>query len=410
MSQHRKYIDSHPWLDFSVNLTEAPVQFWMNLGEAQSKSDHIAGVPLPKNVADKLHEMYLAKGVLATTAIEGNTLTETQVLQQLEGKLDLPLSKEYLKQEVQNIIDACNEITTLVTERIDENLDVKLDLDLIKRFNAMTLKGLGVDKDVVPGQLRRHSVMVGRYRGAPAEDCDYLLQRMVDWLNELKADSIPRVAVALLKAMLAHLYIAWIHPFGDGNGRTARLIELYILCAAGIPTPAAHLLSNHYNETRAVYYKKLEESQRSPMIFLEYAVQGFIDGLKVQLQTIRDYQWDLAWRDHVFRLFDGKERPSDRRRLHLLLDLGQNKRSVKLSEATQISPRVAADYAVAGPKSLNRDVKYLEEQGLIVVRDDLIRAKREIVLRFLPIGTKFIFEHDQMVSLIVDRFDPDIDA
>lgn len=107
---NQKYIDSHPWLDFTVDLTKASFQFWMNLGEAQSKSDHIAGVPLPKKVADKLHEMYLAKGVFATTAIEGNTLTETQVLQQMEGKLELPPSKEYLKQEVQNIIDACNEI------------------------------------------------------------------------------------------------------------------------------------------------------------------------------------------------------------------------------------------------------------------------------------------------------------
>ncbi len=34
-----------------------------------------------------------------------------------------------------------------------------------------------------------------------------------------------RVAAAILRAVLAHLYIAWIHPFGDGNGRTARLAK-----------------------------------------------------------------------------------------------------------------------------------------------------------------------------------------
>ncbi|NOY75701.1 MAG: hypothetical protein GXP32_07900 [Kiritimatiellaeota bacterium] len=32
---------------------------------------------------------------------------------------------------------------------------------------------------------------------------------------------------------LAHVYIAWIHPFGDGNGKTARLMEFYLLLRSG---------------------------------------------------------------------------------------------------------------------------------------------------------------------------------
>lgn len=51
------------------------------LGEAASKCEHIAGVPLRPSVAQELHRLYLAKGALATTAIEGNTLTENEVLQ-----------------------------------------------------------------------------------------------------------------------------------------------------------------------------------------------------------------------------------------------------------------------------------------------------------------------------------------
>lgn len=55
---------------------------------------------------------------------------------------------------------------------------------------------------------------------------------------------------AIFKAVVAHLYLAWIHPVGDGNGRTARLVEFQILLSSGVPSPAAHLLSNHYNQTR----------------------------------------------------------------------------------------------------------------------------------------------------------------
>jgi hypothetical protein len=68
---------------------------------------------------------------------------------------------------------------------------------------------------------------------------------------------------AILKAMVAHLYLAWTHPFGDGNGRTARLIEFHILLSAGVPSPAAHLFSNHYNQTRAEYYRQLDRASKS---------------------------------------------------------------------------------------------------------------------------------------------------
>lgn len=78
----------------------------MLLGEARSKCDHIRWVPLKPDVAKKLHEVYLAKGAQATTAIEGNTLSENEVLERVRGELQLPPSKEYLGREVDNVIAA----------------------------------------------------------------------------------------------------------------------------------------------------------------------------------------------------------------------------------------------------------------------------------------------------------------
>jgi cell filamentation protein, protein adenylyltransferase len=59
-----------------------------------------------------------------------------------------------------------------------------------------------------------------------------------------------------------HIYIAWIHPFGDGNGRRTRMIELLLLAQSGVPWPAAHLLSNHYNKTRDRCYSGLANSSK----------------------------------------------------------------------------------------------------------------------------------------------------
>ena len=83
----RTYEKTHPWIKFSVNLSQVHPQLWINLGECKSKCEHITGVPLRPTTAKKLHQLYLAKGVLATTAIERNTLSEEEVLKHLEGKL-----------------------------------------------------------------------------------------------------------------------------------------------------------------------------------------------------------------------------------------------------------------------------------------------------------------------------------
>src|SRR5262249_14122077 len=106
----RAYKASHPWIAFEFDLDKLSAVTWMRLGEAISKCDHIAGVPLAPEVAQKMHMIYLVKGVHATTQIEGNTLSEDEVRERLEGRLALPESQEYLGVEVTNIASACDMI------------------------------------------------------------------------------------------------------------------------------------------------------------------------------------------------------------------------------------------------------------------------------------------------------------
>lgn len=98
----RTYERTHPWLTFAGNLKDALPALWLMLGECQSKCEHMARVPLRPETARQLYRIYLAKGALATTAIEGNTLSEEEVLQHLDGKLKLPPSREYLVVGFQN--------------------------------------------------------------------------------------------------------------------------------------------------------------------------------------------------------------------------------------------------------------------------------------------------------------------
>ena len=82
-----EYEETHPWISFKLQLDPQDYRLWMQLGEVASKCEHLSGVALRPDFAARLHKLYLAKGVLATTAIEGNTLTEEQVLQQVNGEL-----------------------------------------------------------------------------------------------------------------------------------------------------------------------------------------------------------------------------------------------------------------------------------------------------------------------------------
>ena len=381
----RTYEETHPWLRFQLDLRQFDYHLWLMLGEAESKCQHISGVPLLPGVAEMLHQVYLAKGALATTAIEGNTLTEEQVMQRLQGQLHLPPSKHYLGQEIDNIVQACNQIA----DEIFQGRSTGLDVESFKADNRQVLKGLAVAEGVEAGVIRTYSVGVASYRGAPAEDCAYLLERLAGWLNQGFAPPDGRypIAFGLLKAILAHLYLAWIHPFGDGNGRLARLVEFRILLAAGVPSAAAHLLSNHYNQTRSEYYRQLERASRSGgdvISFVRYAVQGFVDGLHEQLQLIRGQQLHVHWVNFIHEQFRERTSATDIRRRHLVLDLTAASAPVPAANVRHISPRVAEAYAGKSEKTIQRDLNELERMDLIERLPNGVQVRRERLRAFLP--------------------------
>jgi Fic family protein len=334
-----------------------------------------------------LRLVYLAKGVHATTAIEGNTLSEDQVVEHLEGQLKLPASQEYLTHEVDNIVAAYNTIRN----ELFEGASTKLTPEKIRECNRLILDGLEVEEGVFPGQLAHKRTAVGRYLAPPREDCDYLLGRLCEWLNDdFEAPNEEMlIPYAIIKAVIAHLYIAWIHYFGDGNGRTARCVEVQILTATGlIPAPAAHLLSNHYNVTRDEYYRQLDASSREhggdPVPFLLYAVKGFVEELRLQLQIVWEQLYADRWEQHVYQVFGDTQRAPDIRQRQLVLDLSKQQEPVPRAAIRELSPRVAVAYAERGEKTLTRDLNALLERGLIKQEEGGYRPAREKILTMMP--------------------------
>ncbi len=377
---------SHPWITFNLDTEAAPGRFWLALGEARSKCDHLAGAPLKPDIARMLHEAYLAKGVHATAAIEGNTLNERQVLDRIEGKTGLPESQEYLGKEIDNILAAANGIM----DRVGKDGFMPITMEQIKGYNRLILRGLEVEDHVVPGEIRRVDVGVMDYKAPPAGECERLLENLCEWLNSAtfkppqEDDSI---VYGIIKAIVAHIYVAWIHPFGDGNGRTARLLEVRFLMEAGVPSAAVHLLSNHYNITRTEYYRRLSETSKTNgnlNNFFQYAVKGFVDQLRLQLRIVKFQQWGLAWESYVYEIFGDRRTNTSRRQLALVLALGDASKPIARSEVRLINPKVAELYAGKTTKTLSRDLNALRRRKLISYSAKGVRANKEVILAFLP--------------------------
>jgi Fic family protein len=294
-------------MSFRLDLRSTDPVFWQLLGEAQSKCRHLLLSPLKPQARRELEALCVAKGAQATTAIEGNSLTLEQVQAAVRGDLQVPPSQEYLKQEVDNVIEACR----MIEERVATTKTFELSVDLLRELNALVLRGLVLEDHVAPGEFRDVSVVVGPYRAAPGRDVEYLTELMTEWLESdgfalAGQDLRTRFVRMFVKAIAAHLYIAWIHRFGDGNGRTARLVEFGILTAAGIPTVTAHLLSNPYNLTRSMYYRELQCASRSGgdlTDFFRYAAEGFVDLLQEQLDFVHREVHAYAWENLVHEHF-----------------------------------------------------------------------------------------------------------
>ncbi|MEW6326327.1 MAG: Fic family protein [Thermodesulfobacteriota bacterium] len=377
-------MQDYPHISFQKNWRLDEETIFM-LGQSESIIQAISSAPIKPEYRKQLRVVSLRKGARATTAIEGNTLSEEEVARIDEGK-SLPPSKGYLQIEVKNVIDALNQIRS---EVIAEDKAFILSPELIERFNYFVGKDLSEHFQGVPGEFRTsgHNVVVGTYRPPPGEDVAPLMTQFCEWMKESfryeeGKQSFPE---QVLQAIVAHVYLAMIHPFGDGNGRTARLIEFYILLRAGLPDIASHILSNHYNDTRQEYYRQLDLCVRTRDLsgFIKYAVLGFRDGLRGVLDIVQMNLLEMSWHKFIYDVLDskkatGKTRAIVKRRRTLALQFPVDKWNTP-DDLIVGSGILAKEYARLSSTTLMRDLAELERLGLIVRDKDKYKGNIEIM-------------------------------
>jgi len=362
--------------DKSINL----------LGQCYAYINSMINIPIQPEYHQQLHTVSLNKGALATTAIEGNTLTEEELIEILNGK-NLAPSKRYQQQEVQNIIDAFNFIFKELIQKKNPEI---ISPELIKRFNEMVGRDIGENFNGNPGQLRRRNVTVGAYRPPSFELVKDMVKKLCDWLlKEFHYGHDQTFDEAVIQAIVTHVYIAWIHPFLDGNGRTARLLEFYLLMRAGVPSIASHVLSNHYNNTRTEYYRQLQNASETGELsaFIVYSLEGFCDGLENIIKIIHKDQTEITWKNYVHDKMEkiqeeGKSKKTMQRIKQLAYYIKADK-FYSINEIRIINYKIADEYIGLNEITLRRDLDLLVEKGLLKTEKNKFCANYELLNSFL---------------------------
>ena len=188
-------------------------------------------------------ERYLRSStVAASTRIEGNPLSLPQVDALLQGeRVEAPAQAQ---QEVVNYNDALDLATTFALTP-----DFEWSETIIRALNHTVMRGLPDDRQ---GRYREEPVVVaGLYEPPAHQTVQALMTNLVGWLRGSTDEH------ALIRAALLHLNVVAIHPFVDGNGRTARVLCSLEMMRSRVGAPELISVEPYLAEHRQEYFERL---------------------------------------------------------------------------------------------------------------------------------------------------------
>jgi len=241
------------------------------LSNIQKKKEQLdAARPLPKHTLRTLQEKLFLEWTYNSNAIEGNTLTLNETKVVLEGvTVGGKTLREHL--EVINHRDAIRYVEEIITNQ------EPLSEWQIKNLHRLVLKGID---DTYAGVYREEQVFISGAKHVPpvALLIQDKMEDMVDWYQNEGSN-----LNAIERGAVLHAVFVGIHPFIDGNGRTARILLNLELMKDGYPPVVIKV------ENRLAYYEALDKAHTTndycdSISLVEAEVEGSLD---LYLQAIK---------------------------------------------------------------------------------------------------------------------------
>lgn len=329
--------------------------------------ESIKYIPILPNMASQIEEELIKKSIFSTAAIEGNSLTQEDVDKIVENK-KINFSKERFVKEIQNLKTAYNNIKDI---NILDN-KIQITQDLIKSYHKIVTNGLESETNI-PGQYRNTKVIVGNQEHGGTnvppkifEDIKNLMEEFVLWINSNELLEIHPI----FRACIAHLSLALIHPFGDGNGRTSRIIEAHILKSAGYRFVYT-MLSNYYYKNIDEYFitfsKVLKNEDNDISDFVLFYLKGMLESIKAIREKIYIIITGLSLQSYLLHL--KKINKITQRQYDFLSIMLDNNKEVSEKEILEdISLKII--YNDLSSRTLKRDLEYLVGLNLLELNKD----------------------------------------
>lgn len=283
----------------------------------------------------------------STTHIEGTQLTLEQSERLLAGE-NVPEARDDDKRELLNYRDAFE----LVAEYINEGAPIVEGL--IREIHKRLVQGVR-GNSAAPGEYRKVPNYVVNsatkeviYTPPPANEVPRLMSELVRWINN--SDDLNPV----LLSGLAQFQLVHIHPFLDGNGRSARLLSTLCLYQSGYDFKRLFTISEYYDRDRGEYYNAIQ-SVRNNNMDMTHWLEYFTVGLSTQMQEVKNKGEVTIKQDLILSV--AKESGGVRgRHLSILRYLFKKKKAT----AAECEAALAVNR-----RTLQRDFKLLIGKGLV---------------------------------------------
>lgn len=226
--------------------------------------------------------------VAASTGIEGNPLTSAQVDEVLSGA-----AVDARQADIREVLNYNRALE--LANRVALRSDFEWTPELLRRLNGAVVEGLPDDEG---GEYRHEPVVVGAGQYAPPEwqRLPDLMSQLVEWLRS-PADCHP-----IIRAGLTHLNVVSIHPWLNGNGRTARIAGSLMLMRCGVGSPELLNVESDIRADTDQYFSVLQHThgtayqpdRHSATEWLEYFAGVCTRRLEIQTRLMAALQLDVG--------------------------------------------------------------------------------------------------------------------
>jgi Fic family protein len=339
-----------------------------NVGVVEAAREVIENAPLVPSWEMKFREEAMLRAAHYGTALEGNDLSMGEaklIVERGVGSVDEATEEGIVARErdVQEVINYRNVLQFLEAYR-DERKNQE-GWEYTKEL-MLEMHRLVVDR-VVPaidaGRLRTSQVVLKNsvtgevgFRPPTALEVPFLVDDFLRWLN----GEFGRKEHPIIRAGVTHYVLAAVHPFIEGNGRTARAFATLVLFAEGYDIKRFFALEEYFDKHASDYFGALMQvSNQSPKLEdrdLTPWLEVFTKALAIELSRIKDKVRELSV-DIKMKERMGKQVALSERQMKIVEYLNANGQ-ITMAEARGVLSMVSED-------TILRDLKYLMEKAVI---------------------------------------------